>query len=249
MATENELNLVTDPYLFLICGPLGAKASNQLENNPVTYQKENYLYLFTQAPTNICPLPRRCQPRGSERRPCDCRRKGQADPSPHAGSVACGRGRTRGQRGPPPTLPLHPVASSTSPRRGSSPEVQPRACDPGVTSAWPDHSAAWPHSRAGQILRMFPGQTLWVTLCTRGQRRAGVWGRKAGRGDRAGPPSRPHTMGGLAGSATPHSPGVPMARSARWPWPVSRTRRPKSQVLCSLSPPPKLNSGDSRWFR
>lgn len=53
MATENELNLVTDPYLFLICGPLGAKAGNQLENNPVTYQKENYLYLFTQVPTNI----------------------------------------------------------------------------------------------------------------------------------------------------------------------------------------------------
>lgn len=174
--------------------------------------------------------------------------RGRPTPLRTPAASRVGGGRTRGQRGPPPTPPLHPVASSTSPRRGSSPEVQPRACDPGVTSAWPDHSAAWPHSRAGQILRMFPGQTLWVTLCTRGQRRAGVWGRKAGRGDRAGPPSRPHTMGGLAGSATPHSPGVPMARSARWPWPVSRTRRPKSQVLCSLSPPPKLNSGDSRWF-
>lgn len=175
--------------------------------------------------------------------------RGRLTPLRTPAASRVGGGRTRGQRGPPRTPPLHPVASSTSPRRESSPEVQPRACDPGVTSAWPDHSAAWPHSRAGQILRMFPGQTLWVTLCTRGQRRAGVWGRKAGRGDRAGPPSRPHTMGGLAGSATPHSPGVPMARSARWPWPVSRTRRPKSQVLCSLSPPPKLNSGDSRWFR
>lgn len=48
MATLNELNLVTDPYLFLICGPFGTKAGNQLENNPVTYQKENYLYLFIQ---------------------------------------------------------------------------------------------------------------------------------------------------------------------------------------------------------
>lgn len=46
MATPNELNLVTDPYLFLICGPLGTLAGNQLENNLVTYQKENYLYLF-----------------------------------------------------------------------------------------------------------------------------------------------------------------------------------------------------------
>lgn len=48
MATPNELNLVTDPYLFLICGPLGTLAGNQLENNLVTYQKENYLYLFIQ---------------------------------------------------------------------------------------------------------------------------------------------------------------------------------------------------------
>lgn len=48
MATLNELNLVTDPYLFLICGPFGTLAGNQLENNPVTYQKENYLYLFIQ---------------------------------------------------------------------------------------------------------------------------------------------------------------------------------------------------------
>lgn len=48
MATPNELNLVTDPYLFLICGPLGILAGNQLENNLVTYQKENYLYLFIQ---------------------------------------------------------------------------------------------------------------------------------------------------------------------------------------------------------
>lgn len=48
MATLNELNLVTDPYLFLICGPLGTLAGNQLENNLVTYQKENYLYLFIQ---------------------------------------------------------------------------------------------------------------------------------------------------------------------------------------------------------
>lgn len=48
METPNELNLVTDPYLFLICGPLGTLAGNQLENNLVTYQKENYLYLFIQ---------------------------------------------------------------------------------------------------------------------------------------------------------------------------------------------------------
>lgn len=48
MATPNELNLVTDPYLFLICGPLGTLTGNQLENNLVTYQKENYLYLFIQ---------------------------------------------------------------------------------------------------------------------------------------------------------------------------------------------------------
>lgn len=48
MATPNELNLVTDPYLFLICGPRGTLAGNQLENNLVTYQKENYLYLFIQ---------------------------------------------------------------------------------------------------------------------------------------------------------------------------------------------------------
>lgn len=48
MATPNELNLVTDPYLFLICGPLGTWAGNQLENNLVTFQKENYLYLFIQ---------------------------------------------------------------------------------------------------------------------------------------------------------------------------------------------------------
>lgn len=121
MATENELNLVTDPYLFLICGPLGAKASNQLENNPVTYQKENYLYLFTQAPTNICPLPRRCQPRGSERRPCDCRRKGQADPSPHAGSVACGRGADEGATG----SPTHPAPPPSGVQYESTQGVEP----------------------------------------------------------------------------------------------------------------------------
>lgn len=53
IATENELNLVTDPYLFLICWPLGARTGNQLENNPVTYYKENYPYLFTQTEGGI----------------------------------------------------------------------------------------------------------------------------------------------------------------------------------------------------
>lgn len=252
MATENELNLVTDPYLFLICGPLGAKASNQLENNPVTYQKENYLYLFTQAPTNICPLPPRCQPHGPSGGHVTAGARGRLTPLRTAAVSRVG-GRTRGKRVPARPRPP-PGGVQYKPWEGvepweSSPEVRPHACDSCVASARPDRSAVWLHPRAGRILHVLPGRCRGSLSAPEAASSWGLGQQGWEGGQLQALPPGPTPREGLAGSATPHSPGVPVARSATWPRPVSRTRRPKSQERRSLSLPPKLNWGDSRWFR